>query len=86
MKVRLLENVTHAGLNGCRGQILDLPNELAEDLERHGHASFDLSVDGENKSPRPKMRTESVAEPEAKVVKTEEEDEPAAKKAKKAHR
>ena len=84
MKVRLLENVTHHGLNGCRGQVLDLPNDVAEDLERHGHASFDLSVDGENKAQRPSAQAESDVELEANAI--EEEDEPATKKAKKTHK
>ena len=76
MKVRLLENVTHHGLNGCVGQVLDLPKDVAEDLERHGHATFDLAVED----------AEPVAEPEAKAAEAEEEDEPATKKAKKTHK
>ena len=40
MKIRLLENVTHAGLNGCKGQVLELDDATAIDLEKHGHAEF----------------------------------------------
>jgi len=40
MKVRLLENVKHVGLDGCKGQELELDDKLAIDLEKHGHAEF----------------------------------------------
>jgi len=40
MKIRLLENVTHAGLNGCKGQEIEVDDKLAVDLEKHGHAEF----------------------------------------------
>ena len=40
MKIRLLENVTHAGLNGCKGQEIEVNDKLAVDLEKHGHAEF----------------------------------------------
>jgi hypothetical protein len=74
MKVRLLENVTHHGLNGCVGQVLDLPKDVAEDLERHGHATFDLAAE----------EVPAVTELEAKAI--EEEHESVTKKAKKAHK
>jgi hypothetical protein len=40
MKIRLLETVTHAGLNGYQGQVLEVSDDLAADLQRHGYAEF----------------------------------------------
>jgi hypothetical protein len=40
MKIRLLENVSSHGLNGCKGQELELDDAVAIDLEKHGHAEF----------------------------------------------
>jgi ribosomal protein L9 len=37
MKIHLLEDVKH---RGHRGDIVDVPDEVAMDLEKHGHAAF----------------------------------------------
>ena len=45
MKVRLLENVNRPELNGTKGQVLELDKELAEDLEKHGYATYALEIE-----------------------------------------
>jgi hypothetical protein len=74
MKVRLLENVSRPELNGTKGQVLELNKELAEDLERHGYATYALEIE-ETEAP--------VVAEDAKEAAAEEE-EPAAKPVKKS--